>query len=1159
MHSAARSRRPLAGALLAGLSIVVASVAVTIGYAAPPAEGAAAPSKGYWLGASDGGIFGFGDAAFFGSTGAITLNQPVVGMAATSSGKGYWEVASDGGVFNFGDARFFGSTGAITLNKPIVGMAATPSGKGYWLVASDGGIFGFGDAVFHGSTGGITLAKPIVGMASSPSGKGYWLVASDGGIFAFGDAKFLGSTGALRLNLPMVAMAASPTGLGYWLVGADGGIFNFGDAAFFGSTGAIRLNRRIVAMAATPGVPAVVTDTAKPAVTVKKATGQADPTKTAPVNFTVTFGESVSGFTTADVTVGGTAGGTKTATVTGSGATYNVAVSGMTTSGTVSVSIAAGVATDTAGNVNTASNTDISVTYDVTAPAVTVNQAGGQPDPTNASPVGFTVAFSEPVTGFTSADVTVGGTAGGTKTTTVTGNGATYNLAVSGMTTGGTVTASVAGAAASDAAGNGNAASTSTDNTVTYDSIGPTVTVNQAGAQADPTNTGPIGFAVTFSEPVTGFTNADVVFSGSAAGGTLAAAVTGGPAVYDVAVTGMGTSGSVVVSVASGAATDAAGNPSSTSTSTDNTVAWETTAPMVTSVSSTTAAGVYKAGDVVSIQVNLSEAVTVTGTPTLALNTGATGTYSSGSGTSTLNFTYTVGAGQNTGDLDYAATTSLALAGGTVRDAATNDALLTLPTPGAAGSLAANEAIVVDTTAPTVTGVNSPTANGVYNAGAVIAVEVSLSEAVTVTGTPTLALNSGGTATYVSGSGTSTLTFTYTVASGESTLDLDYAATTSLALAAGTIVDLVGNSAVLTLPAPGGPGSLAANKAIAVDTTAATVTGVASDTADGAYNAADTIAIEVGFGESVNVTGTPTLALNTGGSATYTSGSGTPTLTFAYTVGAGETASDLDYATTGSLSTNGGAITDTAGNSAVLTLPAPGAPGSLGAAKALVVDTTAATVTGVTANTVNGSYNAGDSVSIQVVFSEPVNVTGTPALALNTGGSATYTSGSGTSTLTLTYTIAGGHNAADLDYAATSSFTTGGGTISDSAGNSAVLTLPAPGAPGSLGAAKAIVVDTVDPVFQSITTTHLSDIVTVTFSEPVDCTTVAATDFVFTLDSIPLGGNTVVCSGGSDATIDLVLGIGPVFLGEQVSVSLSGTVTDVAGNAAAPVTRTDTV
>ena len=219
-----------------GLARPVVGVAVT-----PSAEG-------YWMVASDGGIFAFGDARYVGSTGAIRLNQPIVGMAVTPSGNGYWLVASDGGIFAFGDALFFGSTGALRLNKPIVGMASSPSGNGYWLVAADGGIFAFGDAQFRGSTGAISLNQPIVGMASSPSGTGYWLVASDGGIFAFGDAGFQGSTGAIALNQPIVGMASTPGGTGYWLVAADGGVFAF-NAANFGSMGGRCLADRVVGIA----------------------------------------------------------------------------------------------------------------------------------------------------------------------------------------------------------------------------------------------------------------------------------------------------------------------------------------------------------------------------------------------------------------------------------------------------------------------------------------------------------------------------------------------------------------------------------------------------------------------------------------------------------------------------------------------------------------------------------------------------------------------------------------------------------------------------------------------------------------------------------------------------------------------------------------------
>ena len=161
------------------------------------------------------------------------------------TGDGYWLVANDGGVFAFGDARFFGSTGGARLNRPVNGMAATPSGQGYWLVADDGGVFAFGDAEFKGSTGALRLNSPIVGMASTPTGKGYWLVAADGGIFAFGDAPFRGSTGDIRLNSPIVAMASTPSGDGYWLYAADGGAFAFGDAEFQGSMGGTRLNQPI--------------------------------------------------------------------------------------------------------------------------------------------------------------------------------------------------------------------------------------------------------------------------------------------------------------------------------------------------------------------------------------------------------------------------------------------------------------------------------------------------------------------------------------------------------------------------------------------------------------------------------------------------------------------------------------------------------------------------------------------------------------------------------------------------------------------------------------------------------------------------------------------------------------------------------------------------
>jgi hypothetical protein len=86
------------------------------------------------------------------------LNLPIVAMAANGS-QGYWLTAADGGVFSFGSAPFWGSTGNLSLVLPIVGMAPASRGRGYWMVAADGGLFAFGTAGFYGSMPQV-LAAP---------------------------------------------------------------------------------------------------------------------------------------------------------------------------------------------------------------------------------------------------------------------------------------------------------------------------------------------------------------------------------------------------------------------------------------------------------------------------------------------------------------------------------------------------------------------------------------------------------------------------------------------------------------------------------------------------------------------------------------------------------------------------------------------------------------------------------------------------------------------------------------------------------------------------------------------------------------------------------------------------------------------------------------
>ena len=125
-------------------------------------------------------------------------------------------MAADGGIFAFGSAAFYGSMGGRSLDQPVVAMAVTPTGAGYWEAAADGGVFTFGSARFAGSMGGQPLARPVVGMAAGPTGAGYWEVAADGGIFAFGSSPFLG---AHTLNL---AEELATTGGARQLVVVDG-------------------------------------------------------------------------------------------------------------------------------------------------------------------------------------------------------------------------------------------------------------------------------------------------------------------------------------------------------------------------------------------------------------------------------------------------------------------------------------------------------------------------------------------------------------------------------------------------------------------------------------------------------------------------------------------------------------------------------------------------------------------------------------------------------------------------------------------------------------------------------------------------------------------------------------------------------------------------
>ncbi|MBA3700801.1 MAG: hypothetical protein H0W78_18285 [Planctomycetes bacterium] len=217
-----------------------------------------------------------------------------------------------------------------------------------------------------------------------------------------------------------------------------------------------------------------------PLVTINQAVGQADPVISGPILFTAQFTAPVTGFTGADVSFSGsTATGTMAGVVTGSGTTYTISVSGMVGDGTVVPSILVDAAFANGHPSAASTSSDNSVTFTpppVGSPSVTLVQDAGQPDPTPLATVVFRVRFSNPVNGFTAADVQLTGTAPGTLSASVSSVGTAgdeYLVLVGGMTGAGTVIASLpAGAATAQAGGAPTFVSTGSDNQVTYAPVG---------------------------------------------------------------------------------------------------------------------------------------------------------------------------------------------------------------------------------------------------------------------------------------------------------------------------------------------------------------------------------------------------------------------------------------------------------------------------------------------------------------------------------------------------------------------------------------------------------------------------------------------------------------------------------------------------------------
>ena len=307
----------------------------------------------------------------------------------------------------------------------------------------------------------------------------------------------------------------------------------------------------------------------------------------------------------------------------------------------------------------------------------------------------------------------------------------------------------------------------------------------------------------------------------------------------------------------------------------------DTTIPTVTQVVASPGSGVENPGDVVTLTVDMNKAVTVTGTPTLTLNDGAVATYSGGSGTNALTFSYAVAATDST--VPTLAVTQVNLpSGATVMDAAGNVADLS-------GAATTFPGLSIDPP-PIVVSVSETPSTGDLGVGKTVTLTLNLNDVVTVTGgTPTLALNDGGIATYIGGSGTNALSFRYTVGAGDNTASL---AATGVTLNGATVQNSLGDAAIFLFNGVTQTGPQIDANTPTVTSVVASGAGITAGTGD--IPAGTVVTLTLNLSEAVTVTGgVPKLTLNNGGTATYAGGSGSNALTFTYTVAAGQNTADL--------------------------------------------------------------------------------------------------------------------------------------------------------------------------------------------------------------------------------------------------------------------------
>ncbi|MCB8964662.1 MAG: T9SS type A sorting domain-containing protein [Bacteroidales bacterium] len=581
---------------------------------------------------------------------------------------------------------------------------------------------------------------------------------------------------------------------------------------------------------------------AQPTVVISST--EPNPTNASSFEVTITFSEAVDGFEVGDIVVAN-------CTLSGFNPTANpvftVSVT-PTSNGLLTVGVPASVCTATTGGDNNQASPTFSRMYDIQSPTVAITST--ETSPTNASPIPISITFNESVTGFAIEDISVtNGSA-----SNLSGSGASYtaNITPSGQ---GSVSVDISAGVATDGAGNGNAAAPTFS--VTYDSQSPTVAITST--ETSPTNATPIPISITFNESVTGFAIEDIsVTNGSASN------LSGSGANYTADITAS-IAGAVKVDIAVGAVTDAAGNGNNAAP--QFSIDFDNVGPSVTITS--TANSLTNVSPI-PITITFSKLVTGFVLEDISVTNGTASGFS-GSGT-----TYTASITPSAQGL-----VTVNVIANVAYDNVSN------------GNTAADPlSITYDSNPPTVLSVSVPASN-TYGLGENLDFTVNYSESVEVTGTPyfTIDLYSGNNkhVNYVSGSGTSALVFRYTVQSGD--YDGNGVSVDNLIIlpTGDAIDDLAGNAADLEL------NGVASTSGVKVDAVAPVVQSVGVP-ADGCYRAGEVLSFTVVYDKSVTVLGAPYLnvVLNTGGTvkAFYSTGSGSTSLVFKYTVVSGNLDTD---------------------------------------------------------------------------------------------------------------------------------------------------------------------------------------------------------------------------------------------------------------------------